>query len=198
MYSDALEKLIKALQCLPGVGHKSAQRMAFHLLEKNRKGATLLAETLVNASTLVANCQRCATLTEAKICKICSNEKRDSGLLCVVESPANILAIEATGIYQGLYFVLKGHLSPIDGIGPKDIGIPELTARLAEDNIKEVILATNATVESEATSHYIAELAKDKGIISSRIAYGIPVGSELEYIDGNTIARALASRATIS
>jgi len=194
LYSPLIDKLIQALRCLPSVGPKTAQRMAFHLLERNQEGAVQLAETILSAIEHIQHCQRCRNLTESTICQICNDTRRNSELLCIVESPADVLAVQSTGVFQGLYFVLMGHLSPIDGIGPNDIGIDVLQARFNEGEIKEIILATNPTVEGEATAHYIAELAKQYHIKTSRIAYGVPVGGELEYIDGGTLARAISGR----
>ncbi|MEJ2418919.1 MAG: recombination mediator RecR [Exilibacterium sp.] len=194
MFSPLIDELMQALRCLPGVGPKSAQRMAFHLLERDREGATRLARSLDKAAAGVGRCQRCRTLTEQSLCGTCSSDKRSGQLLCVVETPADILAIEQAGTYQGKYFVLMGHLSPIDGIGPGDIGVEELLQLLQADPIEELILATNPTVEGEATAHYIAEAAKGLGIKVSRIAHGVPLGGELEYIDGGTLAHAFSSR----
>tara|TARA_B110000116_G_scaffold151189_1_gene130697 strand:+ start:849 stop:1442 length:594 start_codon:yes stop_codon:yes gene_type:complete len=194
MFSPLVDELISALRVLPGVGPKSAQRMALHLLERERPGAERLAKSLEVCVERVGRCQRCRTLTEEPICGTCSNMRRDGSLLCVVETPADILAIEQAGYYQGKYFVLLGHLSPIDGIGPSDIGIDQLVTILQGDDIKELILATNPTVEGEATAHYIGERAKPLGVIVSRIAHGVPLGGELEYIDGGTLAHAFSSR----
>jgi len=189
-----IESLIEALRCLPGVGPKSAQRMAYHLLERDRDGARRLSAMLELAADKVGHCGSCRTLTEFEVCPICANLGRDRSLLCVVEMPTDVAAIEQSGIYKGLYFVLMGHLSPLDGIGPDEIGLDLLSARLAEGEIKETILATNSTVEGEATAHYIAELARTHGVAASRIARGVPMGGELEYVDGGTLSHALASR----
>lgn len=197
MFSPLVDELISALRVLPGVGPKSAQRMALHILERERPGAERLAKSLHSCVERVGRCQRCRTLTEEPICGTCSNTRRDSSLLCVVETPADILAIEQAGYYQGKYFVLLGHLSPIDGIGPSDIGIDQLVELLAGDDISELILATNPTVEGEATAHYIGERAKSLGVTVSRIAHGVPLGGELEYIDGGTLAHAFSSRRVI-
>ena len=194
MFSPLIDELISALICLPGVGRKSAQRMAFHLLERNRKGAQRLAQSLTQAVDQVGHCQLCRTLTEEAICKICGSSRRETKQLCIVENPADIVAIEQAGTYRGKYFVLMGRLSPIDGIGPNEINLPILQERLQEGEIEELILATNSTVEGEATAHYIAERAKSYGVIVSRIAHGVPLGGELEYIDGGTLAHAFASR----
>lgn len=193
-YSPVIDTLIHAFRCLPGIGPKSAQRMVFHLLERNRDGGQHLASALIKAIEDVRHCQRCRNLTEQLICQLCSNTTRNAAQLCILESPSDVLAIEQTGVFHGLYFVLMGHLSPIDGIGPTEIGIDILQARLTEGEITEVILATNPTVEGEATAHYVAGIAKQYKIKISRIAYGVPIGSELEYVDGGTLARALSGR----
>lgn len=197
MFSPLLDELITSLRCLPGVGPKSAQRMALHLLERDRAGAQKLAMNLQKAVDGVGHCKACRTLTEQELCNICKNEKRDGTLLCVVETPADVLAIEMAGNYRGKYFVLLGHLSPIDGIGPEEIGIEHLSLRLQHDQVQELILATNTTVEGEATAHYIAQEAKRLGVKVSRIAHGVPMGGELEYVDGNTLAHALLSRQVV-
>jgi len=204
MFSPLIEDLIRALRCLPGVGPKSAQRMAMYLLEKDRDAAGLLASSLQQAVEKVGRCSRCRTLTEQDICALCNNSRRDHSLLCVVETPADVLAIEQAGNYHGLYFVLHGHLSPIDGVGPADIGLDVLGERLAEKDgeqasggISELIIATNPTVEGEATAQFIAERARAKGIAVSRIAHGVPIGGELEYIDGGTLAHAFNSRTVL-
>ena len=197
MFSPLIDELMAALRCLPGVGPKSAQRMALHLLERDRKGAHRLAQSLVNAAEGVGRCQRCRTLTEQAHCGICANNRRDNTLLCVVETPGDVLAIEQAGTYQGKYFVLLGHLSPIDGIGPEDIGVDQLIQLLQQEPIIEVILATNPTVEGEATAYYISERAKNLNVIVSRIAHGVPLGGELEFIDGGTLAHAFSSRRSL-
>lgn len=194
MFSPLIDELMSALRCLPGVGPKSAQRMALHLLERNREAASRLSVALQKAVDGVGRCQRCQTLTEQPLCGICSNTRRDDGLLCVVETPADILAIEQAGTYQGKYFVLHGHLSPIDGIGPQDIGVDALLNLLQTESIREVILATNPTVEGEATAYYISERAKPLNVTVTRIAHGVPLGGELEFIDGGTLAHAFSSR----
>lgn len=194
MFSPLIDELMRSLRCLPGVGPKSAQRMALHLLERDREGANRLANTLHKAIEGVGRCQRCRTLTEQDLCGICSNTRRDSRLLCVVETPVDVLAIEQAGSYQGKYFVLMGHLSPIDGIGPDDIGVDALLALVQSEAVTEVILATNPTVEGEATSYYISERIKPLGVVVSRIAHGVPLGGELEFIDGGTLAHAFSSR----
>ncbi|EGQ9881261.1 TPA: recombination mediator RecR [Vibrio vulnificus] len=193
--SHMLEQLMEALRCLPGVGPKSAQRMAFHLLQRDRKGGLQLADALSHAMTEIGHCNECRTFTEEDVCHICNNPKRqENGLLCVVESPADIAAVEATGQFSGRYFVLMGHLSPLDGIGPSDIGLDVLDYRLSRGDIKEVILATNPTVEGEATAHYIAELCREHKVDASRIAHGVPVGGELELVDGTTLSHSLLGR----
>jgi recombination protein RecR len=197
LYPPSLINLIEALRCLPGVGPKSAQRMAFHLLEKDRKGGTSLADSLQKALSSVGRCQRCRMFADADFCPICASPARDRTLLCIVESPADVAAIEQSGSYRGCYFVLMGHLSPLDGIGPDELGFAQLAAILGEGSVKEAILATNTTVEGEATAHVIAELAARHQVSSSRIAHGVPVGGELEYVDGGTLAHALAGRQTI-
>ena len=194
MFSPLIDELMSSLRCLPGVGPKSAQRMALHLLERDREGAERLAQALLNAIEHVGRCQRCRTLTEQPLCGICTNSRREDSLLCVVETPADVLAIEQSGTYQGKYFVLLGHLSPIDGIGPEDIGIDQLIKLLSQEPITEVILATNPTVEGEATAYYISERAKNLNVTVSRIAHGVPLGGELEFIDGGTLSHAFASR----
>lgn len=193
--SQMLEQLMEALRCLPGVGPKSAQRMAFQLLQRDRKGGLQLADALQKAMTEIGHCQECRTFTEEDVCHICRSPKRqENGLLCVVESPADIAAVEATGQYSGRYFVLMGHLSPLDGIGPSDIGLDTLDYRLQRGGINEVILATNPTVEGEATAHYIAELCREHKVPASRIAHGVPVGGELELVDGTTLSHSLLGR----
>lgn len=197
MFSPLIDELMSALRCLPGVGPKSAQRMALHLLERNREGASRLSHALQKAVEGVGRCQRCQTLTEQTLCGICSNTRRDENLLCVVETPADVLAIEQAGTYQGKYFVLHGHLSPIDGIGPQDIGVDALLTLLQSESIREVILATNPTVEGEATAYYISERAKPLNVTVTRIAHGVPLGGELEFIDGGTLAHAFSSRRSL-
>jgi len=195
--SPLINNLINALRCLPGVGPKSAQRMVFHLLERDRNGATQLARVLEEAIVKVGRCEQCRTLCEDPKCRLCDNPARDHSTMCVVETPADVYAVEQTSGYRGIYFVLMGHLSPLDGIGPEDLGIALFHARLKEGQIKEVILATNPTVEGEATAHYLAELVKEYRIKVTRIAHGVPFGGELEYIDGSTLARALLARAPV-
>ncbi|MEJ6744150.1 MAG: recombination mediator RecR [Porticoccaceae bacterium] len=194
MYGNVIDQLIDALRCLPGVGAKSAQRMALQLLERDRVAASHLSESIAEAVEKVGRCAECRTLTEHQICAICSNVRRSSGEICVVENPADLYAIEQAGSFQGKYFVLLGHLSPIDGIGPEQLGIDQLIERLQNTEVDEVILATNLTVEGEATAHFIADKAKALGVTVSRIAYGVPMGGELEYVDGGTLNVALQSR----
>jgi recombination protein RecR len=198
IYPPALVRLIEALRSLPGVGPKSAQRMAFHLLETDRSGATAIAEALQKAVAGIGRCQRCRMFAEAELCPVCASASRDRSMLCVVESPADVAAIEQSGSYRGCYFVLMGHLSPLDGIGPDELGFDQLESLLVAGEVKEVILATNTTVEGEATAHVIAELASRHKVKSSRIAHGVPVGGELEYVDGGTLAHALAGRHTLT
>jgi recombination protein RecR len=190
----ALEELIAALRCLPGVGPKSAQRMAYHLLQRDRKGAEKLSQTLSGAVERIRNCARCNTFTEAEMCGLCASPRRDASLLCVVESPGDLLMMEQTQSYSGLYFVLMGRLSPLDGVGPREIHLDRLVRRATDSVVKEVILATNFTVEGEATAHYITELLEGKGLILSRIARGLPVGGELEHVDSGTLAQAVLER----
>ena len=198
-FSPLLDEMMKALQVLPGVGPKSAQRMAFTLLERERSGGLRLASLLNRALTEIGHCSHCRTFTENDRCEICANPKREeNGLLCVVESPADVAAIEQTGQFSGRYFVLMGHLSPLDGIGPDDIGLDRLEQRLEAESITEVILATNPTVEGEATANYIAELCAQYGVDASRIAHGVPVGGELEMVDGTTLSHSLAGRHKIT
>ena len=197
VYSPLLSQLIEALQCLPGVGVKSAQRMAFHLLDRDREGGGRLAAVLDSAMRSVRNCERCRMLTEEALCRFCASDRRDANQLCVIETPADLLAIEQSGAYRGRYFVLMGHLSPIDGIGPAELGLELLERRLAAERFSEVVLATSVTVEGDATAHLVATLAHKHGLRASRIAYGVPVGGELEYIDSGTLARALTGRREI-
>ncbi|MCX8602391.1 MULTISPECIES: recombination mediator RecR [unclassified Gilliamella] len=196
--SPLLETLMEALRCLPGVGPKSAQRMAFHLLQRNRQGGIKLAHVLHEAMINIDHCKECRTFTEQEICTICANRHRQqSGQLCVVETPADIVAIEQTGQYSGRYFVLLGHLSPLDGIGPSDIGLDLLKSRLATESINEVILATNPTVEGDATANYIAQMCAEFDVIATRIAHGVPVGGELEMVDGTTLSHSFVGRQKI-
>jgi len=190
----ALEVLMQALRRLPGIGPKSAQRMAFHLLERDREGARALAQALTTAVERVIHCRRCNNFSETELCTVCSSPRRDASLLCVVESPADLISLDQAGVYNGTYFVLMGRLSPLDGIGPEELGLQRLEALLDQGDIKEVVLATNLTVEGEATAHYVSDLVRRRNIRVTRIAYGIPVGGELEYTDRSTLARALSGR----
>lgn len=194
LYPPSLTQLIEALRCLPGVGPKSAQRMAFHLIERNRDGAKALASALTQAEARIGQCKRCRMFAESELCPICAAPRRDRALLCVVESPADVVAVEQSGSYRGTYFVLMGHLSPLDGVGPEQLGLPQLDELLKQGEVQEIILATNPTVEGAATAHYIAELARARHIKATRIAHGVPVGGELEYVDGGTLAHAIAGR----
>ena len=192
--SPLLLQLIDALRCLPGVGPKSAQRMAFHLLEKDREGALKLSRLLDEAVDKIGQCKQCRTLTEAEICELCINPARDASILCIVETPADVMALEQATDFRGVYFVLMGHLSPLDGIGPNELGLDRLEQRLKQGGIQELILATNPTVEGETTAHYISQMAEEYGISATRLAHGIPLGGELEYIDGGTLAHAFSGR----
>lgn len=192
--SRLINRLIESLRCLPSVGPKSAQRMAYHLLEHNRQGATQLAHDLLEAIEHIGHCGQCRTLCENALCDICNNQGRDQSAVCVVESPADVQAIEQVAGYRGVYFVLMGHLSPLDGIGPVELGLDLLARRLDAEAINEVILATNPTVEGEATAHYIAEMAAARGIRATRIAHGVPIGGELEYVNGTTLSHAFHGR----
>ncbi|PIG09602.1 recombination mediator RecR [Comamonas sp. 26] len=191
---QSLDVLIEALRRLPGVGVKSAQRMAFHLLQRDQAGALQLARALDSAVNSVHHCERCHTFTEGAICRICDDAGRDSARLCVVEAPADLAAMERTGAYQGFYYVLMGRLSPLDGVGPKEIGMKQLLERACDGAVQEVILATSFTAEGEATAHAISEALKSRGILVTRLARGVPIGSELEYVDLGTIAHALVDR----
>jgi len=192
-FSPLIRQLIDSLRILPGVGQKSAQRMALQLLERDRNGGLRLAQALSAAMEGVGHCQRCRTLSEDALCSVCADPRRDDSLLCVVEGALDVFAVEQTG-YRGRYFVLKGHLSPLDGLGPESIGIPELLARIEQGSFSEIILATNPTVEGEATAHYIAQMLHGKPLSLTRIAHGVPLGGELEMVDGGTLAHALAGR----
>tara|TARA_B100000676_G_scaffold88822_1_gene88549 strand:- start:648 stop:1250 length:603 start_codon:yes stop_codon:yes gene_type:complete len=189
-----LAQLIQSFKILPGIGEKSAQRMAFYLLEKNREGGNNLAKLISNSMEKVRNCSTCRNLTEEIECDICSSEKRDKNLLCVVENPTDVIAIESSGSFKGKYFVLMGRLSPIDGVTPENLGIPMLIDRITKSEIKEIIIATSPTVEGDATSFYIKDQIKDESILISRIAYGVPMGGELEYVDNTTLSRAIQGR----
>ena len=196
-YSPLLRRMIDALCCMPGVGRKSAQRIAFHLLERDREGATELASALRDAAGGIGHCRRCRMFTEAELCSICAAEGRDDSLLCVVESPADVVAIEDATGYRGVYFVLMGHLSPLDGIGPDELGANELEALMSAGHVNELIIATNPTVEGDATAHFLAGLASRHGIQASRIAHGVPLGGELEYVDGGTLSHAFFGRRAV-
>jgi recombination protein RecR len=193
-YSPLLVKMIDALRCMPGVGRKSAQRIAFHLLERDRDGAAALAGALSEAVQGIGHCKRCRMFTEHELCSICSASGRDETLLCIVESPADVMAVEDATGFRGLYFVLMGHLSPLDGIGPEELGLSMLEERLAENVVSEVIIATNPTVEGDATAHYLADMAARHQVQASRIAHGVPLGGELEYVDGGTLSHAFYGR----
>ena len=192
--SPSLDKLIDSLCCLPGIGRKSAQRMALYLIDKNRDGAATIALGLTEALSKVRHCELCRNFSDDTHCQICKNPKRQSGLLCVVETPSDVMAIEASGSFLGKYFVLLGRLSPIDGVGPDELGLELLQQRLQRESIEEIILATNPTVEGEITAQYIADLAAPYKVKISRIAHGVPVGGELEYVDSGTLARAFSGR----
>lgn len=194
MAQGLIEALTQALQRLPGVGPKSARRMAFHLLVRDRDGGRRLGQVLLEAMERVGRCRQCRNLTEQDICALCASPRRERSLLCVVESPADVQAIDQASGFQGLYYVLHGHLSPLDGIGPAELELDRLTARLDSGEVHELILATNPTVEGEATAHYIAELARARGIRSTRIAHGVPLGGDLEFVDGGTLRQALLGR----
>ncbi|MBL8521254.1 MAG: recombination protein RecR [Betaproteobacteria bacterium] len=191
---SALDALTEALRCLPGVGPKSAQRMAYHLLQRDQAGAARLSDALHTAINRIHHCSQCNTFTEQETCEVCLSSSRDRSQLCVVETPADLLMMEQTHSYRGLYFVLMGRLSPLDGVGPRDIHLDLLEIRLSAGEVKEMILATNFTVEGEATAHFIGELASSRGVRVSRIARGLPVGGELEHVDSGTLAQALIDR----
>ena len=193
-FSPLLVQLIDALRCMPGVGKKSAQRIAFHLLERDRDGASHLSTALAQAVQGIGHCKRCRMLSEHDLCSICSASGRDETQLCVVESPVDVMAIEDATGFRGHYFVLMGHLSPLDGIGPQELGLTSLEQRLAEGQVSEMIIATNPTVEGDATAHYLADLAERHGVPASRIAHGVPLGGELEYVDGGTLSHAFYGR----
>ena len=195
--AKGLERLVEALRVLPGVGPRSAQRMAFHLLQHDRAGAGDLAQALAQALATVRRCTKCNNFTEEEICSLCRSPRRDAALLCVVETPADLAMVEQTLAYSGMYFVLMGRLSPLDGVGPRDIGLERLQARVADGEVREVILATNFTNEGEATAHYIAEMLRARGLKVSRIARGVPLGGELEYVDAGTLSQALLERREI-
>jgi len=196
-FSPSLQNLIEALRCLPGVGPKSAQRMSMHLLERDREGATALADALQVAMARVGHCSRCRNFTELEICEICTDARRDEATICVVETPGDVVAVEQSGSYRGMYFVLMGHLSPIDGIGPEELGLDRFYQRVLDEGVREVILATNPTVEGEATAYYLTDMLQPAGISVSRIAHGVPLGGELEYVDGGTLSHAFYGRRTV-
>jgi recombination protein RecR len=196
-FSPLLVRLIDALRCMPGVGRKSAQRIAFHLLERDREGARQLSQALAAAVEGIGHCNRCRMFSEHDLCSICSSAGRDETQLCVVESPADVMAVEDATGYKGQYFVLMGHLSPLDGIGPQELGLQKLEERLAGENIQELIIATNPTVEGDATAHYLADMAGRHSVPASRIAHGIPLGGELEYVDGGTLSHAFFGRRVV-
>lgn len=196
-YSPLLIRLIDALCCMPGIGRKSAQRIAFHLLERDRAGATALAVALADAAAGIGHCQQCRMFSENDLCNICSAAGRDETQLCAVESPADVMAVEDATGFRGLYFVLMGHLSPLDGIGPEELGLSLLEDRLREGATQELIIATNSTVEGDATAHYLAEMANRSGVQASRIAHGVPLGGELEYVDGGTLSHAFFGRRVV-
>lgn len=193
----ALEQLIESLRCLPGVGPKSAQRMAYYLLQRDRSGASTLAHALDNALQVVDHCKLCNTFSEQPICPLCESAQRDSSVLCVVEMPTDLMMLESTRAYNGMYFVLMGRLSPLDGVGPREIHLDKLLKRAQDGVVQEVILATNYTVEGEATAHYISELLRSRGIKVSRIARGMPMGGEIEYVDSGTLAQAMLERRSV-
>jgi recombination protein RecR len=190
-------RLIETLRCMPGVGQKSAQRIAFHLLERDRSGAGELSKALADAVSGIGHCSRCRMLTEHDLCNVCAASGRDAAQLCVVESPADVMAVEDATGYRGQYFVLMGHLSPLDGIGPEELGIDLLESRLADGNVDELIIATNPTVEGDATAHFLGDLAGRHGVQASRIAHGVPLGGELEYVDGGTLSHAFFGRRAV-
>ncbi|AJE99508.1 recombination mediator RecR [Pandoraea apista] len=194
---SSLQELVDALRALPGVGPKSAQRIAYHLLQRDRKGAVRLGEALVHASEQIRHCARCNTFSEVEICETCLDPERDTSLLCVVETPADQNMLEQTMTFKGLYFVLMGHLSPLDGVGPGEIHFEQLIRRATDGVVREVVLATNFTNEGEATAHYLGQMLKARGLRVSRLARGVPVGGELEYVDAGTIARAVLDRHTL-
>jgi recombination protein RecR len=196
-YSPLLVRLIDGLRCMPGVGQKSAQRIAFHLLERNRDGAANLSEALAEAASNIGHCKRCRMFTEHELCTICSASGRDAAKLCVVESPADVMALEDATGFRGLYFVLMGHLSPLDGIGPNELGLELLEEWLAGGEVTELIIATNPTVEGDATAHYLVDVAARYSVTASRIAHGVPLGGELEYVDGGTLSHAFYGRRVV-
>ena len=196
-FSPLLHKLLQALRCLPGVGPRTAQRMAFHLLERDRDGAQVLIQALTEGLERIGECNQCRMLSEDPVCWICSSSERDASLLCVVESPADVLAVEDSAVFNGRYFVLQGRLSPLDGIGPDELGLGLFEQQIATGKIREIILATGSTVEGEATAGYLASLAQQNGVAVSRIAHGVPIGGELEYVDRSTLSRAISGRQSL-
>ena len=196
-YSPLLVQLIEALRCMPGIGQKSAQRIAFHLLERDREGANSMSSALAAAMSGIGHCQRCRMFTEHELCSICSASGRDASQLCIVESPADVMAVEDATGYRGMYFVLMGHLSPLDGIGPEELGLARLEQRLKDESISELIIATNPTVEGDATAHFLSDMATRHEISASRIAHGVPLGGELEYVDGGTLSHAFYGRRAV-
>ena len=196
-YSPLLVRLIDALRCMPGIGRKSAQRIAFHLLERDREGASGLSGALADAMSGIGHCSRCRMFSEHDLCSICSAAGRDESQLCIVESPADVMAVEDATGFRGMYFVLMGHRSPLDGIGPEELGLSMLEQRIRDESITELIIATNPTVEGDATAHYLAEMATRHGVPASRIAHGVPLGGELEYVDGGTLSHAFYGRRAV-
>lgn len=194
MSSQSLDEMISALKCLPGVGQKSAQRMALYLLERDQPGARRIAEAIDGALAKVRHCSRCRNFSDAELCDICADEEREQNTICVVETPADVLAVESSAAYLGRYFVLLGRLSPLDGYGPGQLGLEDLEQQLADGGVDEIILATSATIEGDITAQYIADFAARHGVASSRLARGIPLGGELEFVDGGTLSRALSGR----
>jgi len=195
--SPLIDQLIEALRVLPGVGPKSAQRMAFYLLERNRDGAMNISSALSSAVEQIGHCQKCRTLTENELCPVCANPARDETTICIVETPSDVMMIDKVTGFKGVYFVLMGHLSPLDGIGPDELGLGDLAQRLNEGNIQELIIATNPTVEGEATAHYLSEMAKKRDIRATRLAHGVPLGGELEFVDVGTLSHAFSDRRDI-
>jgi recombination protein RecR len=196
-YSPLLVRLIDALRCMPGVGRKSAQRIAFHLLERDREGAAAMSGAIADAMAGIGHCSRCRMFSEHELCSICAANGRDAGQLCIVESPADVMAVEDATGFRGTYFVLMGHLSPLDGIGPEELGLPLLEQRIQKEAITELIIATNPTVEGDATAHYLADMAARSNVPASRIAHGVPLGGELEYVDGGTLSHAFYGRRAV-
>ena len=196
-YSPLLVRLIDALRCMPGIGQKSAQRIAFHLLERDRDGANAMSAAISEAMTGIGHCHRCRMFSEHDLCAICSASGRDASQLCVVESPADVMAVEDATGYRGMYFVLMGHLSPLDGIGPEELGLSALEQRIRGESVSEMIIATNPTVEGDATAHYLADMAARHSVAASRIAHGVPLGGELEYVDGGTLSHAFYGRRAV-